>query len=39
LKKVAEKWSARTRSLGTERQLWHYRRSLGMETAPEPPAR
>jgi multiple sugar transport system substrate-binding protein len=37
---AAEAWRARTRSLGVERQLWHYRRSLNsLATSPGPPAR
>jgi multiple sugar transport system substrate-binding protein len=40
LKGVADAWKERTRSLGVERQLWHYRRSLNsLVTAPEPPPR
>ncbi len=40
LKSVADSWDARTKSLGIDRQLWHYRRSLNsMITAPKPPAR
>ena len=40
LRDVAEAWTKRTKALGVDRQLWHYRRSLnGPETAPEPPAR
>ncbi|MBV8075294.1 MAG: extracellular solute-binding protein [Planctomycetaceae bacterium] len=40
LREVARRWSERTRSLGTERQLWHYRRSLNtLVTTPEPPGR
>lgn len=40
LKKVAQAWAKRTQRLGTERQLWHYRRSLNsLITAPEPPPR
>ncbi len=38
LNKVAEAWTARTNALGTDRQLWHYRRSLNrLLTAPKPP--
>jgi multiple sugar transport system substrate-binding protein len=38
LKKAAESWAARTRDLGLDRQLWHYRRSLNtLVTSPEPP--
>lgn len=40
LKSVADAWNVRTKSLGVDRQLWHYRRSLNsMVTAPKPPAR
>ena len=40
LKAVAEAWTARTKTLGVERQLWHYRRSLNsLVTMPKPPAR
>jgi multiple sugar transport system substrate-binding protein len=40
LKMVADKWDARTKRLGTERQLWHYRRSLNrLVTTPDPPSR
>jgi multiple sugar transport system substrate-binding protein len=40
LRGVAEAWSARTKALGTERELWHYRRSLNsLVTTPTPPAR
>lgn len=40
LKGVAVAWSARTRALGTDRQLWHYRRSLNsLVTSPQPPGR
>ena len=40
LKSVADAWSARTKALGVERQLWHYRRSLNsLVTAPTPPPR
>ena len=39
-KGVADAWAARTKALGVERQLWHYRRSLNsLVTAPEPPPR
>lgn len=38
LKEVAEAWSARSKALGVERQLWHYRRSLNsLVTATQPP--
>jgi multiple sugar transport system substrate-binding protein len=37
---VAKAWARRTSSLGTERQLWHYRRSLNaLVTTPKPPDR
>jgi multiple sugar transport system substrate-binding protein len=37
---LASSWSARTKTLGTQRQLWHYRRSLNtLATLPQPPAR
>jgi multiple sugar transport system substrate-binding protein len=37
---VAQAWAARTKTLGPERQLWHYRRSLNkLATLPEPPPR
>jgi multiple sugar transport system substrate-binding protein len=40
LRGVAEAWSARTKALGVDRQLWHYRRSLNaLVTTPTPPAR
>ena len=40
LREVAAAWTARTSSLGTQRQLWHYRRSLNtLSTLPQPPAR
>lgn len=40
LKAAAEAWTARTRQLGLERQLWHYRRSLNrLVTSATPPAR
>ncbi|GAC1463054.1 MAG: hypothetical protein NVSMB9_00020 [Isosphaeraceae bacterium] len=40
LKDVADAWSARTSSLGKDRQLWHYRRSLNaLDTSPLPPDR
>ena len=36
---VAAAWTARTKPLGTQRQLWHYRRSLNsLTTLPQPPA-
>ena len=35
---VSRLWSKRAMDLGTERQLWHYRRSLNaLATLPEPP--
>jgi multiple sugar transport system substrate-binding protein len=35
---VATAWTARTKELGTQRQLWHYRRSLNtLATLPQPP--
>ena len=40
LKAAADAWSARTKSLGVDRQLWHYRRSLNsLVTAPSAPPR
>jgi multiple sugar transport system substrate-binding protein len=40
LQEVASAWTARTKELGTERQLWHYRRSLNaLVTLPQPPKR
>ncbi len=40
LKNVADAWSARTKTLGAARQLWHYQRSLNhMTTTPRPPER
>jgi multiple sugar transport system substrate-binding protein len=40
LQGVAKAWGERTKRLGKERQLWHYRRSLNsLPTAPEPPER
>jgi multiple sugar transport system substrate-binding protein len=40
LREVASAWTARTKQLGTQRQLWHYRRSLNaLVTLPEPPKR
>ena len=40
LKKVEDAWTARTKTLGTERQTWHYRRSLNsFVTGSQPPAR
>ena len=40
LEKVAAAWVARTKALGTDRQIWHYRRSLNrLLTAPRPPDR
>ena len=35
---VAQAWAARTKARGTQRQLWHYRRSLNtLATLPQPP--
>ena len=35
---VAKAWTERTRAAGTQRQLWHYRRSLNtLATLPQPP--
>jgi multiple sugar transport system substrate-binding protein len=40
LERTADLWQARSNTLGRERQLWHYRRSLNkLSTAPEPPLR
>lgn len=40
LGRVAEAWTERTKKLGKERQIWHYRRSLNsLVTAPAPPSR
>ncbi len=40
LEAVAKAWTERNAKLGTERQLWHYRRGLNrLSTAPEPPSR
>jgi multiple sugar transport system substrate-binding protein len=40
LREVARSWATRTQQLGTERQAWHYRRSLNvLSTAAEPPGR
>ena len=40
LARLAEAWTARTKSLGAARQTWHHRRSLnGPTTASEPPPR
>lgn len=41
LKRVADAWSGRTKTLGAARQLWHYRRSLNhnLVTSPRPPDR
>jgi len=37
---VAKAWDERTRLLGPQRQLWHYRRSLNsLATLPDPPER
>jgi multiple sugar transport system substrate-binding protein len=38
LDRVSGLWSKRAMDLGTDRQLWHYRRSLNaLATLPEPP--
>ena len=35
---VAKAWTERTKAAGTQRQLWHYRRSLNtLSTLPQPP--
>ena len=40
LREVAAAWTARTKARGTQRQLWHYRRSLNsLATLPQPPER
>jgi multiple sugar transport system substrate-binding protein len=40
LHELASSWSARTQTLGIQRQLWHYRRSLNsLATVPQPPVR
>lgn len=40
LREVAVAWNDRTKALGTERQKWHYRRSLNsLATVPHPPRR
>ena len=40
LKRAADAWDARTKSLGAARQAWHYQRSLNnLVTAPQPPPR
>ena len=40
LQEVASAWTARTKQSGTQRQLWHYRRSLNtLVTLPQPPKR
>jgi multiple sugar transport system substrate-binding protein len=40
LHNLASSWSARTKRIGIQRQLWHYRRSLNsLATLPQPPAR
>jgi multiple sugar transport system substrate-binding protein len=40
LRHVSEAWAARTRALGPDRQLWHYRRSLNsLVTSSQPPER
>ena len=38
LREVSQAWAARTKARGTQRQLWHYRRSLNsLATLPQPP--
>ncbi|MGO8901874.1 MAG: extracellular solute-binding protein, partial [Isosphaeraceae bacterium] len=38
LRDVSQAWAARTKARGTQRQLWHYRRSLNsLATLPQPP--
>ena len=38
LEVAAQDWKNRTKSLGGERQLWHYRRGLNrLTTSKEPP--
>jgi multiple sugar transport system substrate-binding protein len=38
LREVSQAWAARTKVRGTQRQLWHYRRSLNsLATLPQPP--
>jgi multiple sugar transport system substrate-binding protein len=40
LHEVAAAWTERTKARGTQRQLWHYRRSLNsLATLPQPPPR
>ncbi len=40
LQAVAKAWTERTRTLGTQHQSWHYRRSLNsLATLPHPPER
>jgi multiple sugar transport system substrate-binding protein len=40
LHEVAAAWTERTKARGTQRQLWHYRRSLNtLTTPPQPPPR
>lgn len=40
LKETVAAWSARSKTLGVARQVWHYRQSLNsLATLPEPPAR
>jgi multiple sugar transport system substrate-binding protein len=40
LRGAADAWAARTKALGVDRQLWHYRRSLNsLVTTPSPPPR
>jgi multiple sugar transport system substrate-binding protein len=38
LEEAAQDWKKRSKALGDDRQLWHYRRSLNrLTTSPEPP--
>jgi multiple sugar transport system substrate-binding protein len=39
LEGVAARWAKRTAALGPKRQAWHYRKSLNLPTALEPPPR
>jgi multiple sugar transport system substrate-binding protein len=40
LHELAADWVGRTKARGTQRQLWHYRRSLNsLATLPQPPQR
>jgi multiple sugar transport system substrate-binding protein len=40
LQQVGEAWAERTKRLGKDRQLWHYRRTLNsVVTEPAPPPR